>query len=78
MKAATWSKITSVHMDIPDFQEWGWHKDSSDKWLPYWTALEDSSKASSILLDIFEIVDSGLPRADCGPFDTGVMSKHIF
>jgi hypothetical protein len=31
-----------------------------------------------MLVDIFEIVDSGLLRADCGPFDRGVMSKHIF
>lgn len=50
LQATIWSQATSVHMDIPDFQEWGWHKDSSGRWLPYWTALEDSSKACSILL----------------------------
>jgi hypothetical protein len=50
MQATIWSQTTSVHMDIPDFQEWGWHKESSGRCLPYWTALEDSSKACSILL----------------------------
>jgi hypothetical protein len=50
MQTTIWSQTNSVHMDITDFQEWGWHKDSSDRWLPYWTTPEDSSKACSILL----------------------------
>uniref|UniRef100_UPI00358EB952 uncharacterized protein isoform X3 n=1 Tax=Myxine glutinosa TaxID=7769 RepID=UPI00358EB952 len=45
-----WSQATSVYQDIPDFHDWGWHKDSSGGWLPFWTTLEDSSKACSILL----------------------------
>jgi putative hemolysin len=50
IQTTIWSQTTSVHMDITDFQEWGWHKDSSGRWLPYWTALEDISKACSIQL----------------------------
>ncbi|KAL8570748.1 hypothetical protein ACOMHN_006898 [Nucella lapillus] len=45
-----WTQATSVHQDIPDFHDWGWHKDSNGGWLPFWTTLEDSSKACSILL----------------------------
>jgi hypothetical protein len=45
-----WSQATSVHQDIPDFHAWGWHKDSTGGWLPFWTTFEDSSKACSILL----------------------------
>ena len=37
-------------MDIPDFKDWGWHKDNSGRWLPFWSTLEDSSKAYFILL----------------------------
>jgi len=37
-------------MDTPDFKDWGWHKENSGRWLPFWTTLEDSSKACSILL----------------------------
>jgi hypothetical protein len=48
--ATIWSQATSVHMDIPDFRKWGWHRDSSGRWLPHWTALEDSSKAFSTQL----------------------------
>ena len=47
---SVWSQATLVHMDIPDFQDWGWHKDSSGRWLLFWTTLEDSSKACCILL----------------------------
>lgn len=50
LQAIIWNQATSVHMDIPDFQDWGWHKASSGWWLPFWTTLEDSSKACSILL----------------------------
>jgi len=50
LQGSVWSQATLVHMDIPDFQDWGWHKDSSGRWLPFWTTLQDSSKACSILL----------------------------
>jgi hypothetical protein len=48
MQTTIWSQTTSDHMDITDFQEWGWY--SSGRWLRYWTALEDISKACSIQL----------------------------
>ena len=50
LQVTIWSQATSIHMEIPDFQEWGWHKESSGMWLLYWTALQDSSKACCILL----------------------------
>ena len=50
LQGTVWSQATLVYMDIPDFQDWGWHKDSSGRWLPFWTTLEDSSKACCILL----------------------------
>ena len=50
LQAVIWNQATSVDMSIPNFKEWGWYKDSSGKWLPYWTDLDDSSKACSILL----------------------------
>ena len=34
IQGTVWSQATLVHMDIPDFQDWGWHKDSSGRWLP--------------------------------------------
>ena len=45
-----WNQSTSVHQVIPDFGEWGWQKEDNGIWLPYWTTLEDASKACSILL----------------------------
>ena len=45
-----WNQATSVHQEIPDFSEWGWQKEDSDIWLPYWTTLKDASKLCSILL----------------------------
>ncbi|MPC48581.1 hypothetical protein E2C01_042358 [Portunus trituberculatus] len=45
-----WRQATSVQLDTPDFQDWGWQKTSTGEWLPFWTTLEDSSKACSILL----------------------------
>lgn len=30
---------------LPDFHNWGWHKDRTCGWLPFWTILEGSSKA---------------------------------
>jgi len=50
LQGTVWSQATLVHMDIPDLQDWGWHKDSSGRWLPFWTTHEDSSKACCILL----------------------------
>ncbi|KAJ8257557.1 hypothetical protein GJAV_G00186910 [Gymnothorax javanicus] len=58
-----WSQATSVHQDILDFHDWGWHKDSTGGWLPFWTTLEDSSKACSILLQC--VSDNG--QCDCRP-----------
>ena len=45
-----WGKATSVYQDIPDFCEWGWHKDDSGGWQPLWTTLSDASTACAILL----------------------------
>ena len=45
-----WNQATSVHQEIPDFREWGWQREDSGVWLPYWTTLQDASKACSILL----------------------------
>ena len=50
LQTIIWSQATSVHMNIPDFQDWGWHKSSNREWLPFWTTLGDSSNACSILL----------------------------
>ena len=50
LQGTVWSQATLVYMDIPDFQDWGWHKDSSGRWLPFWTTIEDSSKACCIFL----------------------------
>ena len=50
LQAIIWNQATSVHMDISDFKDWGWHKDNSGRLLPFWTTLEDSSKACSIVL----------------------------
>ena len=50
LQAILWSQVTSEHMDIPDFKEWGWYKNSNGVLLPYWTDLNDSSKACSLLL----------------------------
>lgn len=38
------SQATSVHQVIPNFENWGWHKDDNGVWLPLWTTLEDSSR----------------------------------
>ena len=35
LQATLWSQATSVQQDIPDFQDWGWHKTSSGGWLPF-------------------------------------------
>ena len=35
---------------MPDFGEWGWHRDDSGTWMPYWTSLADASNACSTLL----------------------------
>ena len=45
-----WNQATSVHQEIPYFREWGWQREDSGVWLPYWTTLQDASKACSILL----------------------------
>ena len=50
LQVIIWNHATSVAMGIPDFKEWGWYKDSSGNWLPYWTDLDNSSKAFSIRL----------------------------
>ncbi|KAJ8396483.1 hypothetical protein AAFF_G00017890 [Aldrovandia affinis] len=44
-----WSQATSVQQEIPDFSEWGWHKDGT-AWQPLWTTLSDASAACDILL----------------------------
>ena len=31
LQATIWCQATLVYMDIPDFQEWGWHKDRNDR-----------------------------------------------
>jgi len=53
LQAIIWNQATSVLMDIPDFKDWGWHKDNSGRWLPLWITPEDSSKACSILLQCY-------------------------
>jgi len=50
VQAIIWNQATSVHMDIPDVKDWGWHKVNSGRWLPFWTTLEDNSKDCCILL----------------------------
>ena len=45
-----WNQATSVHQEIPDFREWGWQREDNGSWWPYWTTLQDASKACSILL----------------------------
>ena len=45
-----WKQATSVHQNIQGFAEWGWQKETTGLWLPYWTTLEDASKACYILL----------------------------
>ncbi len=40
-----WSQAFKLHQEIPDFKEWGWQQESHGIWVPYWTTLEDSSKA---------------------------------
>ena len=44
-----WSQAI-VQQNIPNFSEWGWNKDSRNKWQPLWTTLSDASEACSILL----------------------------
>ena len=31
-----WNQATSVQQEIPDFSEWGWHKDGTGTWQPLW------------------------------------------
>ena len=31
LQAIIWNQATSVHMDISDFKDWGWHKDNSGR-----------------------------------------------
>ena len=46
-----WNQATAVQQDIPEFNAWGWFRDSTRKtWEPYWTNLGDASKACTILL----------------------------
>ena len=45
-----WGQATTAHQDIPDFSDWGWRKDITGVWMPFWTTLRDSSKACSILM----------------------------
>ncbi|XDV44711.1 hypothetical protein PO909_012952 [Leuciscus waleckii] len=46
-----WNQATAVQQDIPEFNAWGWFRDSTSKtWEPYWTNLRDASKACTILL----------------------------
>ncbi|KAL8561604.1 hypothetical protein ACOMHN_024839 [Nucella lapillus] len=45
-----WGKATSIQQEIPDFSEWGWHKDGTNTWQPLWTTLSDASLACAILL----------------------------
>ena len=43
-------QATVVQQDIPDFSEWGLHKDGTSTWQPLWTTLNDASGACAILL----------------------------
>ena len=45
-----WSQALAVRQNIPNFSEWGWNKDSRNKWQHLWTTLSDASQACSILL----------------------------
>lgn len=45
-----WNNATTAQMDIPDFDKWGWQKDNRGNWIPFWTPLDDVSKACSMLL----------------------------
>ena len=39
-----WNQATTVQQDIPEFNAWGWYRDSTSKtWEPYWTNLGDTS-----------------------------------
>ena len=40
-----WNQANSVQQEIPDFSEWGWHKDGTGTWQPLWTSLCDASAA---------------------------------
>ncbi|CAL8339388.1 unnamed protein product [Boreogadus saida] len=46
-----WNQATVVQQDIPEFNAWGWYRDSTSKtWEPYRTNLGNASKACTILL----------------------------
>ena len=45
-----WNQATSVQQEIPDFSEWGWHKDGTGTWQPLWTTLSDASAACDLLV----------------------------
>ncbi|KAL8590645.1 hypothetical protein ACOMHN_011080 [Nucella lapillus] len=45
-----WGQATSIQQEIPDFSEWGWHKDGTNTWQQLWTTLSDASLACAILL----------------------------
>ena len=38
-----WSQALAVRQNIPNFSEWGWNKDSRNKWQPLWTSPSDAS-----------------------------------
>ena len=44
------NQAISQFQEMPDFGEWGWHRDDSGTWMPYWTSLADASNVCSILL----------------------------
>ena len=45
-----WNQAIAAKQEIPDFNEWGWHKDGNSSWQPLWTTLSDASVACAILL----------------------------
>ena len=44
------NQATTVQQEIPDFSEWGWHKDGTGTWQPLWTTLNDASAACDLLV----------------------------
>ena len=49
--AFVWKQSLSKIPQIPDPSEWGWEWNARTKvWVPYWTDLEDVSKACSLIL----------------------------
>ena len=44
-KHVNWSQAIVVQLNIPNFSEWDWNKDSRNKWQPLWTTVSDASEA---------------------------------